>query len=99
MKQIATPVLITLAAPERSTATLLFHALTALALFVWRGLEGAPSGPSRLAIGQHLLVSKRHHGIDLNRSPRGDVNRYRSCQRQKSDTRQNDRQTVRGKAV
>ena len=69
-----TPVLITLAAPEPSSATLLFLPLTALPVFVWGGLEIR----GRLAIG--LLVSQRHHRIDPNRPPRGYINRDRSRQ-------------------
>lgn len=71
-----TPVLITVAAPEPSSATLLFLPLTALAVVMWGGL--AIRG--RLAIGHPLLVSQRHHRIHLNRSPRGDVNRDPSRQ-------------------
>src|SRR5690348_7910276 len=72
----ATPVLITLAAPEPPSAALLFLPLTALAVFMWGGL--AIRG--RLAIGHFLLVSQRHHRIDPNRSPRGYINCDRSCQ-------------------
>ena len=71
-----TPVLITLAAPEPSSATLLFLPLTALAVFVWGRLEIRGDWQSANRPPRHLFVSKRHHRIDLNRSPRGNVNRY-----------------------